>query len=115
MKSIALLLSSLPLFAQWSPIGPFGGAAYAVVADPHSSRTFLAGTRNALLFRSRDAGESWIPIPFPAQLQATLNALVADPQNPGVFFAALLLLLRLFVVCLYLNSPAILSSLIGES
>src|SRR3954451_9987078 len=68
--------------------GPFGGSAAVVVADPHSSKTFLAGTRNALLFRTRDGGESWTPVPFPPELQSTLNALVIDPGTPGVYLAA---------------------------
>jgi photosystem II stability/assembly factor-like uncharacterized protein len=66
-----------------------GGPAAIVVADPHSPRTFLAGTRNALLYRTTDAGVSWTTIPFPAQLQATLNALVIDPGTPGVYLAGL--------------------------
>jgi photosystem II stability/assembly factor-like uncharacterized protein len=49
----------------------------------------VAGTRNALLFRSRDAGNSWAPIPFPAQLRSTLNAFAIDPQTPGVYLAGL--------------------------
>ena len=89
MKCIAALLFPLALCAQWAPLGPFGGAASIVVADPHAPRNFIAGTRNALLFRSRDAGALWTPILFPAQLQATLNAFAIDPQTPGVYFAAL--------------------------
>src|SRR3954468_176597 len=89
MKCYTLLFLCLPLSAQWMPLGPFGGSAAVVVADPHASKTFLAATRNALLFRTRDAGESWTPIPFPPELQVTLNALVIDPGTPGVYLAAL--------------------------
>jgi photosystem II stability/assembly factor-like uncharacterized protein len=87
MKRVVLLLAAIPVFAQWTALGPFGGAASFVVADPNSSKIFLAGTRNALLFRSRNAGESWIPLPFPAQLRSNLNALVIDPLKPGVYLA----------------------------
>src|SRR5256885_16339916 len=83
------LLLCFPLWAEWVPHGPFGGAASIVVADPHSSGTFLAGSRNALLFQSRDGGDSWRPILFPSQLNATLNALAVDPQTPGVYLAGL--------------------------
>jgi photosystem II stability/assembly factor-like uncharacterized protein len=82
-------LLCFPLWAAWAPLGPFGGSASFVAADPHSSKTFLAGTRNALLFRTDDAGESWTAIWFPAQLQATLNALAIDPQTPGIYLAGL--------------------------
>jgi len=83
------LLLAFPLFAAWVSLGPFGGSAAIVVADPHTSGTFLAGSRSALLFRSRDGGESWTPLAFPAQLHATLNALAIDPQTPATYLAAL--------------------------
>jgi photosystem II stability/assembly factor-like uncharacterized protein len=83
------LLFCLRLHAAWAPLGPFGGPAAVVVADPHLPKTFVAGTRNALLFRTNDAGESWSALPFPAQLRATLNALAIDPQTPGVYLAGL--------------------------
>src|SRR6266850_5361715 len=81
------LLLCFPLWAGWVALGPFGGSASVVVADPHYSKTFVAGTRNALLFRSSDGGESWTPLAFPAQLQATLDALAIDPQTPGIYLA----------------------------
>jgi len=83
------LLFGLPLWAAWEPLGPFGGPASIVVADPRSPKTFLAGTRNGLLFRSYDGGETWAPLRFPAQLQAVLNTLAIDPQNSGVYLAGL--------------------------
>ena len=89
MRCYTILFLCLPLSAQWMPLGPFGGSAAVVVADPHSSKTFLAGTRNALLFVTRDAGESWTRIPFPPEFQGTLNALAVDPETPGVYLAAL--------------------------
>jgi photosystem II stability/assembly factor-like uncharacterized protein len=82
-------LLCFPLCGAWEQIGPFGGSASVIVADPHSLRTFVAGTRNALLFRSSDRGESWRPLPFPAQLRAVLNTLIIDPETRGVFLAGL--------------------------
>jgi photosystem II stability/assembly factor-like uncharacterized protein len=89
-RSILLLTAGLcfPLSATSASLGPFGGSAAVIVADPHSPNTLVAGTRNALLFRSIDLGESWTPLPFPAQLQATLNTFVVDPQS-GVYMAGL--------------------------
>src|SRR5262245_33970675 len=75
--------------AEWRPLGPFGGTASFVVAVPHAPRTFLAATRNALLFRTADGGDSWTSLPFPPQLRATLNVLSADPHTPGVYLAGL--------------------------
>jgi len=42
-----------------------------------------------MLFRSLDSGDSWEPLPFPAQLNAVLHALVIDPKTPGVYMAGL--------------------------
>ena len=47
------------------------------------------GTRNALLFRSRDGGESWTQLPFPAQVRAFLNTLAIDPEGKGIYLAGL--------------------------
>ena len=87
MLFLCLPLSSVSLSAAWESVGPFGGSAAFVVADANSSKTFLAGTRNALLFRTNDAGLSWTPVPFPAQLKVTLNVLAIDPQTPDTYLA----------------------------
>ena len=57
--------------------------------DVHHPGTLLAATSNAQVFRSEDSGDSWRPLLFPAQLRATLHALVVDQNNPGVYFVAL--------------------------
>jgi len=75
--------------APWAPLGPFGGSALVVAGDPHSIKTFVAGTANSMLFRSTDAGATWTPLPFPAQLRAVLHTLVIDPQRPGIYLAGL--------------------------
>jgi photosystem II stability/assembly factor-like uncharacterized protein len=75
--------------AGWTPLGPFGGSASVVAADPNSPKTFIAGTRNGLLFRTTDAGDSWTEIGFPAQMSAMLNTLVVDPQTRGVYMAGM--------------------------
>jgi len=73
--------------ANWKTLGPFGGSASVVQTDPHASKTVVAGTSNALLFRSVDNGETWSPLRFPLELRATLHALVIDPRVPGVYLA----------------------------
>src|SRR6185503_8180173 len=84
-----LVLLCLPVWADWLPLGPYGGAAAIVQADPHFYGTVISGTRNALLFRSRDGGTSWVPLRFSAQLRAALNALVIAPRTPRVYLAGL--------------------------
>src|SRR5215510_12075841 len=58
-----------------------------IQADPHRQGTLLAGTATAQLFRSRDGGDTWNPLPFPGALQTNLHALLIDPDNPGVYLA----------------------------
>jgi photosystem II stability/assembly factor-like uncharacterized protein len=77
------------LLAQWKALGPFGGSAALVQVDPHTSGTIIAGTNNALLFRTRDGGETWEPLSFPAQLRAVLHALVIHPRSADVYLAGI--------------------------
>ena len=79
--------SCLPLKAQWKALGPFGGSAAVVATDGNASRTLVAGTTNALLFRSTDSGESWTPLRFPLELRAVLHAFVIDPRISGIYMA----------------------------
>jgi photosystem II stability/assembly factor-like uncharacterized protein len=60
-------------------MGPFGGSAAVIQVDPSRPGTIVAAANNSLLFRSRDSGESWQPIGFPAQLRSTLHALAIAP------------------------------------
>jgi len=59
-----------------------------VLADPHHRGTLLAGGARALLFRSRDQGNSWLPVPFAAELRATLHAMLIDPARPNTYLVA---------------------------
>jgi photosystem II stability/assembly factor-like uncharacterized protein len=59
-----------------------------IQADPHHAGTVLAGTATAQLFRSRDGGDTWTPLPFPVALRANLHALLIDPGRPDVYLAA---------------------------
>jgi photosystem II stability/assembly factor-like uncharacterized protein len=56
--------------------------------DPHHPGTVLAGTATALLFRSRDGAATWTPLPFPAELRATLHAILIDPVKPNMYLVA---------------------------
>ncbi len=75
--------------AGWRALGPFGGAVSVVQTDPHHPNTLVAATSNALLFRSRDGAQTWMELPFPAELRSTLHALVLDPANADRYFVGL--------------------------
>ncbi|MGH9647134.1 MAG: WD40/YVTN/BNR-like repeat-containing protein [Bryobacteraceae bacterium] len=86
---LGLVTAALAAGAGWQPLGPFGGSAAIVRVDRHHSHTLLAATSNARIFRSEDDGESWNPLPFPAELRATLHAFALDEHNPGVYLVGL--------------------------
>ena len=68
---------------------PVRGIGGDCAGRPPHRGVVVAATSNAQIFRSEDSGDSWKALPFPAQLRATLHALVVDRRNPGVYFVGL--------------------------
>src|SRR5260370_31346560 len=64
------------------------GLITLVQVDPHHQRTLVVGTATAQLFRSRDAGDTWSPVPCPGALRSTLHAMMIDPSTANVYFVA---------------------------
>ena len=89
VRLLFAMLCGSSLCAQWKALGPFGGSIEAVQLDPHRSGTAIAGAANGLLFRSRDGGDSWSALAFPAELRGTLHALLIDPVRPDTYLAAM--------------------------
>jgi len=89
LQILAFLAAAYAMGGGWEALGPFGGSAAIVQVDRHHPGGLLAATSNAQVFRSEDSGDSWRPLPFPAQMRATLHALAVDHQNPGVYFVGL--------------------------
>jgi photosystem II stability/assembly factor-like uncharacterized protein len=71
---------------QWIPMGPFGGSAAFIQVDAAHPEIVVAATNNGLIFRSRDHGDSWQPIAFPAQLRSNLHAFAI---SSGAYFAGI--------------------------
>jgi len=71
---------------QWIPMGPFGGSAAVIQVDASNPGTVVAASNNGLIFRSRDHGDSWQPLTFPAQLRSNLHAFAI---SPGAYFAGI--------------------------
>jgi photosystem II stability/assembly factor-like uncharacterized protein len=86
---LAGFLLCAPAHAEWKPLGPFGGPAALIQSDPNSGRTLLAGTTNALLFRSMDSGATWRPLRFPPQLRSVLHSLLIHPGVRGLYLAGI--------------------------
>jgi photosystem II stability/assembly factor-like uncharacterized protein len=84
-----LLFTAIAAHAQWHAIGPFGGSAELVRADPSRPGTVLAATRDGLLYRSTDRAASWTHLAFPAELSGTLHVLEIDPHRSGVWYVGI--------------------------
>src|SRR5215472_13435172 len=85
---VLLMVTQGTLHAQWKPLGPFGGPVQAVAIDPQNPDTLLAGTAAGLMFVSYSGGDTWTPVPFPAQHRVNLHALLSDPVAPHTYYAA---------------------------
>ncbi len=84
--ALALALGALSLPGQEGAVSP--SHVSLIEADPHHPGTLLAGTAAGRLFRSRDDGSSWSPLPFPAESRSNLHALLIDPDRLDVYWVA---------------------------
>ena len=69
--------------ATWFPLGPFGGSARSLEADPADSRHLFLGTATGWIYDSRDGGEHWTRV---AQISKrndlVIDHIVVDHDNP---------------------------------
>jgi photosystem II stability/assembly factor-like uncharacterized protein len=49
----------------------------------------VAGTNDGRLFRSRNGGQSWVPLPFPNNLRIALHTVFIDPKHPNLYLAGI--------------------------
>lgn len=81
--SVSLFICSYSFgFTGWEVAGPFGGTATALAVDPKDPQRLLAGSRNSLLYRSDNGGNSWERLSFPKRAWAQIEAIVIDPADP---------------------------------
>jgi photosystem II stability/assembly factor-like uncharacterized protein len=72
---------------KWRLIGPFrGGRVVAVAGVPGDPTTFYFGAVNGGIWKTTDAGVTWVPI-FDGQKVASIGALAVAPSNPRVIYA----------------------------
>ncbi len=45
--------------SAWTPIGPWGGAAYGLSIDPKDANVLFAGTYSGGVWKSKDGGANW--------------------------------------------------------
>jgi photosystem II stability/assembly factor-like uncharacterized protein len=84
---LSLSIFSSAAFAEWQFIGPFGGSADIIRVARSNPRVLVAAARNALIYRSADAGATWNRIAFAAEHGSILHALEIDPSDEGRWYA----------------------------
>ncbi len=71
---------------RWRLIGPFrGGRVNAVSGVPGQPNTFFYGSVGGGLWRSTNAGRTWLPV-FDQQPVASIGAIAVSPSNPRVVY-----------------------------
>jgi photosystem II stability/assembly factor-like uncharacterized protein len=92
-RPFLLLLTASVAFGQWKSIGPDGGSAHVLAIDPRDGRHLLAGSRNLLLYNSRDGGDSWHPlVEFAGVVElyhTALNVALIDPADSNTYYAGI--------------------------
>jgi photosystem II stability/assembly factor-like uncharacterized protein len=73
---------------NWLPVGPDGGDARSLAADPENPQHLYLGTTTSWIYQSLDGGSSWKRL---AKLgksdNLVVDSLVADPSNARTLFA----------------------------
>lgn len=79
----ASLMCGAARAATWFPLGPFGGSARSLGADPADSRHLFLGTATGWIYDSHDGGEHWTRV---AQISKrndlVIDHIVVDHTNP---------------------------------
>ena len=88
LHSVMLVLAIATTKMYGQPGAELHSPVSLIQADLHHKGTLLAGTATARLFRSRDGGDTWNPLTFPAESRSTLHALVIDASRPNVYWVA---------------------------
>jgi photosystem II stability/assembly factor-like uncharacterized protein len=72
---------------RWRMIGPFrGGRTVAAVGIPSQPNVFYIGVNNGGVWKTTDAGRTWVPI-FDDQPTGSVGALAIAPSDPNVIYA----------------------------
>ena len=74
------------LWAEWVPLGPFGGHALKIVLDPSNPDSMWVTTKNGKIYYSSNGAQQWTLLPLTLGENAALNSIVLTPRNPMVMY-----------------------------
>lgn len=79
---LALVGAPLAAAERWIPVGPEGGDARGLAADPRDPRIQYLGTADGMLYRSEDGGRRWARlVPGFPRRGMSLDDIVVDPRG----------------------------------
>ncbi|MBV8488913.1 MAG: glycoside hydrolase, partial [Candidatus Eremiobacteraeota bacterium] len=89
MALVALLGVSPSLFQSlhWRYVGPArGGRTASIAGVPGQPNTFYIGVVNGGVWKTDDAGRTWMPI-FDGEPTGSIGALAVAPSDPQIIYA----------------------------
>jgi len=86
---LMLQAAAVCVAAPWRPIGPYGGDARSLAADPRNPDRILLGTSSSQLFVSTDGGYNWSHLARVGDGDHyVVDHIVFDPAHPETVYAA---------------------------
>ena len=103
LVGMGLVTKTAQAAVQWFPLGPYGGDARSIVADPHDSQHLFLGTATGWVFTSQDGGKIWsrlaqinkrndlvidhITVDPRSSLKMVAGAFLIDHPDGGIFLS----------------------------
>src|SRR5262245_31247855 len=74
--------------AQWAVLGPDGGDARSLSADPHNPARIFLGTSTGTIFASNDGGRQWTRFAHLGGDDYVLDHILVNPQDSDIMYVA---------------------------
>jgi photosystem II stability/assembly factor-like uncharacterized protein len=86
LSLVFIFISASPSWAEWEPLGPYGGHALRILLDSGNPQRFFVFTKNGQCYRSENGGGFWQFLPLFLPRSAAVNAAVLDPSNSEILY-----------------------------